>query len=1392
MSYREEMGAKRYRAFLSYSHADMRQARDLHRRLEAYALPKDLVSVGQMSRPLAPVFRDREDLAAAPQLRDAIEAALADADALVVACSPASAASPYVNQEIETFLRVAPGVPVFAIRVSPEQALPPGIEAARQRGVWDGTVWDGATSEARRHAVLQLAAARTGQPAALLQARDAARRRGRFFAGALVLSMGIVTLAALGLVAVRREAAAQRSAAGERIAKARATELRGVESATRDKAEEVVAFMLDDLQTQLIGVSQLAPLEHVARACLGYYQGSTPTTRAARIRKIKALLMATMIASLAGEPVKGRELSGEAVEEAQALVREAKTSDPELDMLLSLARTQRASLALQSGIETEVPEQPAPARRSPTNPPASNPVEPPASPVPADRVTFDLTMARTTVPRLQMQVIAPGADLDDIRNEASRVIEGLASLPDDEFSNEHAVHLASVHFVRGVACIRGDKEKDAVPDLERSIELYVAAAEATDNVAALVLDVEIAKSHLMLADALEAIDAPPDRRLRHAKEAKRLADARLDDDPNHGAARELRAHALSEMGTILKDAGDPNAAAHMLEQAASAFRAMMGSGAGRFTPAAAGLIDTLVGQVRLCRDEKRWAEAIDKCNQAIQLLEPMVDGLRGPLARGQLALRTRDLAKLHLAAGDRSAAKNNYVKYVTRSVGNWRQAPTEKNDTSVEKAIRSFVFNLVKTAEAASIFPLMEELERLTAGVPCAPSEIMYRWNDCYFRRYRSASPEVVVAIATRRVEAALVAHRTDKIYVRAVAMYYEDLSVAQSKAGSHVEALESAVACRAFVREHIRTQPDRAVYEVRALCRKGEVLATLKPDEAGGVFGQAMAVAKRASDAGADTARTVRPVLIAGHRTARWHRRAGRVREAAAALTEALDHYEGFVRACDLKELSGWERQELATIGSLGVRLGVPVGPRAYGLRAHSYLLWKRTPEERAKKLPPLLANWGHALVAVSPPSEAVSGLVAMETVAGQDVASRKQVLVYWKKLRDRLSKASNAAAAAVSAGEAALATAQWLRDRGEGWREVFSAQSALAYRFAEAGRWDDAIALVRENRASIAAHVSDPRARALHVGRTWGMEARFLRRAGREGVEDAWSAFARIGEEAAAASDPNARTLLPLIDALGFKADHFHFAQGQTAEGERLLETLMDRVASELPRADPATLGWQFRFSLWMVADDALRHDLPVALRAFEARVHAFWASGADPTERKKDARTLAKLLAELGDAATTLNDVQRALAAWDELEQLVRTHDPDAQRWWRDKRRHLEERRGDVFVESDPQRALAHYGRATRDREALAKDMTSDKTETRGLVVMYYKMAGVYRDALGDSAAAGRCFDKALRVVEQIEKGVDPDTKAAKWWTQWRERLAAQRAALARPSVPSETGK
>jgi TIR domain-containing protein len=114
----------RYWAFISYSQRDVKWALWLHRELETYRLPRALVGrpIGQTKVPrrLLPVFRDRDELPSAGDLRGKIRESLEASRALIVICSPYGAASPWVNEEVRSFKVLGRADRIFPLIVDGE------------------------------------------------------------------------------------------------------------------------------------------------------------------------------------------------------------------------------------------------------------------------------------------------------------------------------------------------------------------------------------------------------------------------------------------------------------------------------------------------------------------------------------------------------------------------------------------------------------------------------------------------------------------------------------------------------------------------------------------------------------------------------------------------------------------------------------------------------------------------------------------------------------------------------------------------------------------------------------------------------------------------------------------------------------------------------------------------------------------------------------------------------------------------------------------------------------------------------------------------------------------------------------------------------------------------
>ncbi|MFP6855207.1 MAG: toll/interleukin-1 receptor domain-containing protein [Opitutales bacterium] len=97
----------KYRAFISYSHKDEKWGKWLHRKLESFRIPSQLIGKqakhGSIPKRLFPVFRDRDELPSSSRLGEAIREALEQSLHLIVICSPDAAKSEWVNQEIKDF-----------------------------------------------------------------------------------------------------------------------------------------------------------------------------------------------------------------------------------------------------------------------------------------------------------------------------------------------------------------------------------------------------------------------------------------------------------------------------------------------------------------------------------------------------------------------------------------------------------------------------------------------------------------------------------------------------------------------------------------------------------------------------------------------------------------------------------------------------------------------------------------------------------------------------------------------------------------------------------------------------------------------------------------------------------------------------------------------------------------------------------------------------------------------------------------------------------------------------------------------------------------------------------------------------------------------------------------
>ncbi len=257
----------RFRAFISYSHADAKFAHWLHRNLESWRLP-------DKSR-LAPVFIDRAELSAGSDLSAQVRDALAESAALVVVCSPNAVASRWVGQEIALFRELYPGRPVLAalIEGEPDQAFPDALVKHGDTALEPLAADFRKGHDGQRLGLLKLAAGLTALPLDRLVQRDAQQRQRRVMAITAAAVLLVLILSAALVIALRARAEAERQ---------------------RAEAEGLVEFMLTDLRDKLKGVGRLDVMDAVNERAMEHYANNDLAGQPADILLRRSRLLLAM------------------------------------------------------------------------------------------------------------------------------------------------------------------------------------------------------------------------------------------------------------------------------------------------------------------------------------------------------------------------------------------------------------------------------------------------------------------------------------------------------------------------------------------------------------------------------------------------------------------------------------------------------------------------------------------------------------------------------------------------------------------------------------------------------------------------------------------------------------------------------------------------------------------------------------------------------------------------------------------------------------------------------------------------------------------------------------------------------------------------------------------
>lgn len=280
-----DMPVFRYRAFISYSHRDKTWADWLHKALETYRMPRHLVgqvtAAGAIPKRLAPIFRDRDELASATDLGRKVNEALNDSANLIVICSPHSANSHWVNEEVLAYKRLGRSERIFCLIVDgepnasgmagreAEECFAPalrytlGPDGEPSRIPTEPIAADArAGKDGKANAKLKLIAGLLDVGFDALKRREMQRRMRRLTA---VAALSLVVMSATTVLAIAAMIARHTAEVATQAAERR-----------QKQAESLVNFMLGDLNNKLQQVSRLDILESVDDQAMRYFH-SLPT-----------------------------------------------------------------------------------------------------------------------------------------------------------------------------------------------------------------------------------------------------------------------------------------------------------------------------------------------------------------------------------------------------------------------------------------------------------------------------------------------------------------------------------------------------------------------------------------------------------------------------------------------------------------------------------------------------------------------------------------------------------------------------------------------------------------------------------------------------------------------------------------------------------------------------------------------------------------------------------------------------------------------------------------------------------------------------------------------------------------------------------------------------------
>ncbi len=692
----------RYRAFISYSHADEAWARWLHKSLETWRIPSRLTgsktAAGEIPRRLTPIFRDRDELASAADLGARVNEALSDSANLIVICSPNSARSRWVNEEVLRYKRLGRAGRIFCLIVdgepnasdiagrSADECFCPALRFTLDKA--------GALTEERAEPVAADArAGKDGKSAArlkliagmldvgfdALRQREQQRRLRRMAAItalALVAMLVTTTLSIAALIA-RRAADTSRQAAERR----------------QKQAEGLVGFMLGDLNDKLQGVGRLDIMQAVDDKAMAYFQSLpiadvTDAALAGRATALQKIGSVRMDQGKTAEALKAYR-AAERIE-AERLRRAPANVDNETAYAQSLIWVGNA-FWYQGELERAGDQY----RR------AASSLQRAAGARPGDS---DLAMKLASTQNNYGHVLEARGDIRGAQAQYQTVMQAFATLHRQyPAQSRWQEQLGYAHNNLGQLALKQGDLQQAIASYHEDWQLKAGLADGEPENQR--WRNELAVSNAILAGAL-GMSGDTARAARHASAAVESGMALVSLDPSNAATRDYLALYRIRLAGLLRMQGKPDLARAQIRKATDTLHSLLEKDSGN-PDWSIDLAKAQLENAQVARASGQHAEAGRSASATLSTLQPLL--AKRPDSRNSILIATHAACLLgDLDSADHNAAAAQIQWQAARE--RIRPLAHDSSDPEVLAAWSGALLRLNQQNDAAPVLARLQQM----------------------------------------------------------------------------------------------------------------------------------------------------------------------------------------------------------------------------------------------------------------------------------------------------------------------------------------------------------------------------------------------------------------------------------------------------------------------------------------------------------------------------------------------------------------------------------------------------------------------------------------------------------------------------------------------------------